>query len=57
VRLPEPADDAKETRRKNSPLVRSPNWALSMILQPLPARKPETAATMPTVSGQEMVRT
>src|SRR3954468_19640013 len=48
--------DARKMRRKNNPLVRSPNWALSMMLQPRPARKPDTAATMPTVSGQEMVR-
>ncbi len=45
----------KWTRRKNSPEMRSPNWALSMMFASRSARNPETANTIPTVSGQEMV--
>ena len=44
------------TRMKNRPVSTSPNWLLSMMLQPCSARNVPTAPTMPGRSAQERRR-
>jgi len=53
VRAPPAKTMRMKKRRDNS----SPYWAASVMKQSFWVRNPETAATMPTVSGQVMVNT
>jgi hypothetical protein len=46
-----------EMRMKKRFASRSSNWELSTMLQPMPARNPDKAATIPRVEGQVTVRT
>ena len=52
-----PCGAENETRMKKRPLFTSLNWALSVMLQPLPASRVAIAATMPGRSAQDRVRT
>ena len=52
-----PSGAENETRMKKRPLFRSPNWALSVMLQPFPASRVAMAATIPGLSAQDRVRT
>jgi hypothetical protein len=44
-----------KTRMKKRLLLTSPNWALSVMLQPLPAKTLAIAATIPGLSSQDRV--
>ena len=52
-----PSGAENDTRMKKRPLFRSPNWALSVMLQPFPASRVAMAATIPGLSAQDRVRT
>ena len=52
-----PSGAENDTRMKKRPLFTSPNWALSVMLQPSPASRMAMAATMPGLSAQDRVRT